>query len=334
MKKLFWVKVDPFNKGLVTAALESGVDAVWVADEFVDEVHKLAKITVLGEKKGDLRLGKDWEKITINRKEDEEKVVKLKGKIPVVIENVDWTIIPLENLISKTTNLIQTVKNPQEAQIALEIMEKGADGVLLIPKTVNDIKETGEIIWRAGNEKIVLAVAKITLTKPVVMSDRCCLDTTSLLLPGQGMLVGNSAQAFFLVYNENVPSPYCDARPFRVNAGAVHAYIKMANNKTKYLCEVEAGDEVLTCNHQGKTEIVAVGRNKIEKRPMLLVEAETAGKKISLVMQNAETIRLTAPKGESLSITMLKKGDEVLVYLAGETGRHFGQEVKETIKER
>lgn len=334
MKKLFWVKIDPFDKKLLVAALESGADAVWVADNKVEDAKALAKITVIGEKKGDLLFGKDVEKVKITKKEDEEKIVKLKGKIPVIIENVDWTIIPLENLISKTTNLIQSAKSPKEAKLALETMEKGADGVLLIPSSVNDIKETGDIVRKAGLEKITLQKAKITQTKQVAMSDRCCVDTSSILPAGDGLLVGNSSKAFFLVYNENVQSPYCDARPFRINAGAVHAYVKLPNNKTKYLCELTAGDEVLIVNPKGESSVAAVGRVKIEKRPMILVEAELNGEKISLVMQNAETIRLTSPAGKPLSVTKLEKGDEVLVYLSDGLGRHFGEEVKETIKEK
>lgn len=334
MKKIFWIKIDPFDKKMVTAALESGVDAVWVPDDKIEETKSLAKITVIGEKKGDLQLGKDFDLVKITKKEDEDKVIKYKGKIPVIIENLDWTIIPLENLISKTSNLIQSVKTPEEAKLALETMEKGADGVLLIPQSVNDIKEIGEIISKAGLEKPNLQTAKIIQTKQVAMSDRCCIDTTSMLQPGEGLLVGNTSKSFFLVYNENVQSPYCDARPFRVNAGAVHAYVKMPNNKTKYLCELSAGDEVLTVNPQGETAVVAVGRVKIEKRPMMLIEAKVNNETVSLIMQNAETIRLTSPEGKPISVTKLKKGDEVLVFVSDGKGRHFGEEVKETIKEK
>jgi 3-dehydroquinate synthase II len=334
MAKIFWVKIDPYDEKLVTIALESGVDAVWVADEQHEAVKKLAKIKVIGQKKGDLIVGKDLDVVKINQKSDEDKVVKYQGQIPVVIENSDWTIIPLENLISKTTNLIQSVNSPQEAKLALETMEKGADGILLQPQSLNDLKQTGEIVRQASTEKLDLKVAKIVETKAVSMSDRCCIDTTSILPPGDGLLVGDSSKAFFLIHNENVESPFCAPRPFRVNAGAVHAYIKLPNNKTKYLCEVSAGDEVITVNPQGETRIVAVGRNKIERRPMMLVKAEAAGKTISVVVQNAETIRLTSLKGKPVSVTQIKKGDEVLVYLSSGSGRHFGEEIEETITEK
>jgi 3-dehydroquinate synthase II len=66
---------------------------------------------------------------------------------------------------------------------------------------------------------------------------------------------------------------------------------------------------------------------------MMLVEAKYKGKPLSLVMQNAETIRLTKPGGEPVSITHLKPGDRVLSYLE-EAGRHFGVKIDETIVEK
>jgi 3-dehydroquinate synthase II len=122
-------------------------------------------------------------------------------------------------------------------------------------------------------------------------------------------------------------------RPFRVNAGAVHAYALLPEGKTKYLSELKAGDEVLLVRHDGGTAVGYVGRNKIERRPLLLVEAEAAGRAISLVLQNAETIRLTAPDGSAVSVAGLEAGDAVLAYFeAG--GRHFGVAIEETITER
>jgi len=334
MKKNFWIKIDPFSEKLITAAIESGASAVFVPEKNFEDIKKIAKIEILGKKKGDKILGKDFEIVKIKSKDDEKKVEELKGKIPCIIENIDWTVIPLENLISKTSNLIQTVKNSQEAEIALEIMERGADGIFLDTDSVNEIKKTGEIFQKFLTPKLKLKKAKITSIKPVSMSDRCCIDTTSLLSPGSGMLIGNSSKAFFLVHNENVESKFCAARPFRVNAGAVHAYIFLPENKTKYLCEISSGDEVIVCDFEGNTRKVVVGRNKIERRPMILVEAKIENKKISLVLQNAETIRLTATNGKPISITTLKKGDEVLVFLGNEKGRHFGEEICETISEK
>lgn len=339
MKKIFWVKIDPFDKNLITTALESGVDAIQVPQGFTDKVHELGKIKTISED-GDLKIGSDVKIIKINQKEDEDSVIAEGGKIPVIIQNkqtdegnADWTIIPLENLISKTTNLIQTVKTAEQAKVALTTMEKGADGILLETSDFQQIKETAKIILESNNEKLELVEAEIIGTEPVAISDRCCIDTASVLPPGKGLLAGDTSSAMFLVYNENVESPYCDPRPFRVNAGAVHAYVRVPGNKTKYMMELKSGVEVLTVDKDGNTEVAVVGRNKIEKRPMMLVRAKTKeGREVSLIMQNAETIRLTSPDGSPISITHLKQGDKVLAYTE-EAGRHFGVKVKETIQE-
>jgi 3-dehydroquinate synthase II len=77
-----------------------------------------------------------------------------------------------------------------------------------------------------------------------------------------------------------------------------------------------------------------VGRTKIERRPLLLVEATTeGGAKASLILQNAETIRLVAPDGSAISVVNLAPGNTILG-CALEGGRHFGMAVKETIREK
>jgi 3-dehydroquinate synthase II len=158
------------------------------------------------------------------------------------------------------------------------------------------------------------------------------------MAPGDGMLVGNSSGAFLLVHSETIPSPYVATRPFRVNAGALHAYLLVPGGRTQYLSDLRSGDPVLIVNSQGKTQEAYVGRCKVERRPLLLVCAEVgdeeSGKReVGLVLQNAETVRLTTPDGGALSVAAAKPGDEVLAHLT-EGGRHFGMKVQETLTER
>jgi 3-dehydroquinate synthase II len=118
-----------------------------------------------------------------------------------------------------------------------------------------------------------------------------------------------------------------------VNAGPIHCYIKVPGGKTRYLSELVAGDPVLCVDHRGLAQEVIVGRMKIERRPLLLVAAETDAGELTTLVQNAETIRLTTPSGEPCSVVSLEEGSEVLV--AVETpGRHFGHKVEETIWEK
>ena len=51
------------------------------------------------------------------------------------------------------------------------------------------------------------------------------------------MLVGNSSSGLFLIHAETIESGYVAARPFRVNAGPVHAYVYLPEGATKYLSD-------------------------------------------------------------------------------------------------
>lgn len=147
------------------------------------------------------------------------------------------------------------------------------------------------------------------------------------------MLVGNSSSLLFLVQAEAKENPYVAPRPFRVNAGPVHAYLRVPNGRTRYLSELEAGDPLLLVSARGTTQSAITGRIKIERRPLLLMHARIQRTSGSILLQNAETIRLTRPDGEALSVVQLKPGDQVLVS-AEQAGRHFGILVDETIHEK
>ena len=331
MKKL-WVNVTPYDKGLVTASLESGAEAVVVPDGYSEKAKQLGRIKTVA-KDGDIRPGADVVFIDVAGKQDENKAAVVAPDKIVVLQMLDWTIIPIENLLAKRgKNIIVQVADSKQAKLMVEILEKGVDGVLLNTTNVNEIKKTAEILQGIGG-KIELTEATITKVKQLGMGDRACLDTCTQMTPGEGMLVGNTASGFFLVHSESIENPYVAARPFRVNAGAVHAYTLTPGGATKYLADLKAGDEVLLVDFKGKAELAYMGRNKIEKRPMMLVEAEAEGIPISLVLQNAETIRLVNPKGKPISITTLKSGDKVLAHVE-KGGRHFGMKVDETLIER
>jgi len=83
----------------------------------------------------------------------------------------------------------------------------------------------------------------------------------------------------------------------------------------------------------GTTREATVGRVKIEKRPLLLVEAEADGVPCSLILQNAETIRLVARDGSAVSVVEVSPGDTVMGCVK-EAGRHFGMAVRESIVEK
>ena len=329
--KRVWVKAVPWNKKVALAALECGADALWVPPGWVPDVRKMGIIPIVAED-GDLKLGQDVIEKEVREKGDEEEIIALSLSKTVVVKGRDWTIIPLENLLSKTDHLFVEIDNLHGGRTAFGILEKGVEGVVINnpdPDAVRDIL----LMLRWKSERIELLRARVKRIEPVGLGDRVCVDTCSSMVPGEGMLVGNSSQALFLIQAENVENSFVNTRPFRVNAGPVHAYIRMADGQTKYLSEIGAGDRVLVVNFEGKSYPAVVGRAKVERRPFVLVEAEERGQLISVILQNAETIHLVQPDGKAVSLLNLEEGSEVLV-CAEKGGRHFGVQIDETIIER
>jgi 3-dehydroquinate synthase II len=331
MKQL-WVKVDPYQKHLVTTALESGADAVWVPAGKAAEVKSLGLIRVVAPD-GDLIPGQDVQELTVESQDQEAEVVRLARNGPVVVRTPDWTVIPLENLVAQCEdNLFVEVSDLDAARTALGVLEKGVNGLVVASPDAAVIKAVARLVKEAS-PRVDLEVARITALTPLGMGDRVCVDTCSNLGLGEGMLVGNTSNSLFLVHAESLENPYVAPRPFRVNAGPVHAYIRVPGNRTKYLGELNAGDEVLVVGHDSHSRSAVVGRAKVESRPLMLVAAEAGGREVTTILQNAETIRLTRPGGEAVSIVSLKPGDEVLVALEG-GARHFGHKIQESIVEK
>jgi 3-dehydroquinate synthase II len=328
MKELI-IDARPYNKEIITTAIEAGVKKIIVDENKTSEVHKLGKIKTIASD-GDLVFGKDFFEMEINSKEDENKIVKKSKESIVVVKTSDWEIIPLENLVSKSDS-IYTYVTMNTLNAVLGVLEKGVAGIVFKPKKIEEIIKISNLIKEKGS-KLSLLEAEVTKVAVLSNGDRACIDTCTLMSSGQGMLIGNSSNFLFLVNSESVESEYCDTRPFRVNAGAIHSYALLPENKTKYLSEISSGDEVLIVDEKGNTKTAIVGRNKIEERPLVLVEAKAKKKTSGVVLQNAETIRLVQGNGKVISVSELKKGDKILVRV-DDVGRHFGKAIKEKLKE-
>ncbi|MDY6879136.1 MAG: 3-dehydroquinate synthase II [Desulfatiglans sp.] len=329
--KEIWVKADPWNKKLVTAALESGADAVIVPNDKVSEVKELGLIQTVSED-GDLKWGKDVVYVDVRSTDDEEEIIRLTKEMRVIVKTSDWTIIPLENLVAQADNILIEVDNLEDAKTGMGILEKGVDGLIITADNPVQVKEiVGEI--KSDHQMVDLVTLKIDNIQSLGMGDRVCVDTCTVMNGGEGCLVGNSSRALFLIHAESIENPYVSPRPFRVNAGPVHAYVMVPGGKTRYLSEIKAGDEVLRVNAEGQAISLVVGRVKIEKRPLLLIEAIGPNGPVSTILQNAETIRLVDAGGEAVSVVKLRPGDEVLGYVE-EAARHFGHKINETITEK
>jgi 3-dehydroquinate synthase II len=329
-------------KRVKTFAWDSELDVDYIIYRDLAELERILE-------QGDIKKSIGYYK-ELTSKDDELEIKKLSNNPKlnfIIVSASNWKIIPFENLIAemhkKDTELIAEVENLAEAELMLKTLEIGVDGILFTPKTANEIIDLKNLI--GVGFKIKLREAEILNIQAIPESDRVCVDTTSLLLPGEGMLVGSTAKGFALVHAEVFETQFVASRPFRVNAGDVSAYILVPEedpNKgelyiTKYLSEIKGGDKVLVINSRGAVRIASVGRVKIETRPMLRFEMQSqeAGKKIpiSCICQNAETIRLVDSEGNAKSVVDLKEGDKVLVHI-GPGATHFGTAIEETIIEK
>lgn len=353
--KEFWVSLDGLEAGASKLASSLATADVVVSQKLSKrEIEKLTgvKVTVASPAEdsdiwlvaSDELLRRDPKTsrptaaiVEITSGGDEMKVANAfaKGAGHVIVRCPDWKVIPLENVISKAASkgkLLMEVSDHTQAQLALETLELGSDGVILNCCSIDEVLKTSEIVHSklAGLD---LVEAEVSGKKEIGLGARACVDTTDLMVPGEGLLVGCQSNALFLVEAEVEQNPYIASRPFRVNAGPVSLYVLCAGDTTNYLSELEAGHTVLIVNREGRTRQSSVGRIKIERRPLMLVEAKCEDRKIKTILQNAETIRLVTKDG-SKSVTELEPGNMVLVRIE-QGGRHFGTLVpEESIVER
>lgn len=325
MPKIYFKSV-PFSKEAVTLALESGVDGIITDAAHVEGVCKLALCDVFSEE--------ELPPVNMISKADEEDVARRIAGGECLVLKHGWEVIPVENLLAQPAvapRLGLEAISLDEARLAAGILEHGVPLIVLLPECLNELKQIVQDL-KLSQGKMDLEIARITEIRNVGLGHRVCVDTLSLLERGQGMLIGNSSAFTFLVHAETEYNEYVAARPFRINAGGVHAYAIQPGDRTSYVGELASGDEVLIVSADGSTSLATIGRIKTEIRPMLMIRAETEGRSGAVFLQNAETIRLTRPDGTPVSVVTLRPGDEVLCR-TDEAGRHFGMRIQENIRE-
>jgi len=280
----------------------------------------------------------------------------------ILVDCETWSMIPLENLVANRagshTKIAAIISTPMQAQGAGFALEEGVDA-LVVPadqemleaalsvKAQRLEKTTFSVpVEQPGTERLALVPFVVERVEEAGLGDRFCLDFLSQFRQHEGLLVGSSAQNLFLIHSETVPSTFVPTRPFRVNAGSPHSYIMMADGSTKYMSELQAGQEVLAVDAQGNTRAVVLGRIKIEQRPMLKISGRKAEERSKtpkktlqnantshVFMQQAETVRLVSDEPNAVSVTELVPKNTILGW-TGHAARHVGLPVKGEIEER
>ena len=249
-----------------------------------------------------------------------------------------WTgdrIIPLENALAFAApgvRVLVVADDAEQVPAALGALERGAERVLLRVTSPDELLRLLPLLDPVLPERLAWRSARVTRIEPAGTTERVLVDTTSLLDPHEGLLVGSVARWLFGVASEAEGSKFSQPRPFRVNAGAPHSYTLLADGTTRYLAELAPGDRLLATVPRGRPRMVRVGRVKIEHRPMRLVEAVAGGRSATVFLQEAETVRLMGPRG-NLALPKLRVGDTVLGVELPEA-RHLGTAVAERVEER
>ncbi|MEU0196520.1 3-dehydroquinate synthase II family protein [Streptomyces afghaniensis] len=244
----------------------------------------------------------------------------------------DPTKIPLEIIIAAAAgssgSIMTRVADVSEAEVVFGCLELGSDGVLMPARAVGDATALKRAAV-APVGKIELVGLEVTATTHIGMGERACVDTCSYLGKDEGILVGSHSKGMVLCVSETHPLPYMPTRPFRVNAGAIHSYTVGQHGRTSYLSELGTGSKVLAVDVAGRTRVVAVGRVKIETRPLISIDAVAPdGRQVNLILQDDWHVRVLGPGGAVLNSTELRPGDRILGHLPT-TDRHVGYPIDE-----
>lgn len=244
-------------------------------------------------------------------------------------------VIPLETLVSvcpPTVRIWVEVERIVELPSALGALEHGAEAAVVAVSSDEELQRVARLLGPAEAPALEWVLASVRGVRPMGVSDRVLVDTIALLGSDEGLLIGSSAGALALVLSEAPGSRVTRPRPFRVNAGSPHSYTLLATGETRYLSELVAGDSVLVIGGPAPPRPERVGRLKVERRPMVLVEFEGPTGRSTVFLQEAETVRLATETGAA-AVTDLRGGERLRVAKLP-SARHLGVAVGERIEER
>jgi len=285
-------------------------------------------------------------RVDVSTAEGQSKARSMAGSVEwILLDLGEWKMIPIENIIaacdSGPTKVAARISSQEQVLGAAFALQIGVDALLVteavLPTALIAKSQRGERSSLQSEEveskEFQLTSLRITEVKEGGVGDRVCVDLTSMLDIGEGMLVGSSANSMVLVHGETVKSEFVPTRPFRVNAGAAHTYILMSDGSTKYLSELEMGDQVMITSSDGKSRTATVGRVKIERRPFILFRWKDENhNEAGALLQQAETVRLVSASG-LISITDLSSDMEIIGWSGG-AGRHVGIEITAEVTEK
>ena len=180
-------------------------------------------------------------KVVISDSYSQTDAKKFVGSVAwIVLEFEDWSMIPIENLIAASqdtpTKIAAKIRTPEEAQGAGFALETGVDALIVenqqdmidaafIIKSQRGELEGIKFVESSQSDDIVIAQHEIKSIEQGGIGERYCIDLTSLLSVGEGMLIGSSASSLALVHGETIDSEFVPQRPFRELMLAHHTHM-------------------------------------------------------------------------------------------------------------
>jgi len=283
----------------------------------------------------------DVSEVQIDDPSDQEEALSLIGLVPwILVRCSDWTMVPLENLVTASrgtsTRIAAAIDEEVELNGAAFAMGGGVDAILVPIQMVDKAIRVLGGSWEREEPpetRVTIVEARILSIDGAGVGERVCVDLTRRINDGQGIATGSLSGNLCLLHGETIQSEYVPTRPFRVNAGAIHSYVLMADGKTKYLSELISGDEVAVLSSSGEQEKATIGRLKVETRPLLMIRFEVSGSEGQIVVQQAETVRLITPNGGVISVTQVREGDKISV-ITDSRARHIGVALNAGVTEK
>ncbi len=327
--------------GFLRAARDANVEAILVAE---DTMQGMDFPVVVATSEGNLvRESKVVGRLhPVHDGPSADAAVKADGI--ALVEMSGWQVIPLETLVAgrrdRPASLFALAGTPQQAGLFAGVLQTGVHGVVLAPDKPGDVLEARRLMDAVAPAAAPVAsttgrveTATITELADGGMAERVCLDCTERFMPGQGLAVGSTAASLALVHAETLENAHIAARPFRVNAGAIHHYTLADGGTTRYLSELASGTRLVALDARGTATPLTVGRLKIERRPHTLLRWTSPSGPGHAFLQTAETVTLIAPDGAPRPVTSLRLGDSFLVWTQP-GARHTGLPVDAEVVER
>lgn len=162
-------------------------------------------------------------------------------------------------------------------------------------------------------------ISRVTFV--VGLGEAVTLSLREPLRPGEGLLVGSSPSALFLLQ-------YGDGQSAAtVSTATPGSYIAMEGKMAMKLAFLEAEQRVLAVDSLGRCRTIAVAHGGTAATPLVLVEAQSEGRRHSAMLQHSDGVGLChshihSHPGTLVSVASLKPGDRVLLRLRSAQPSH------------